>query len=136
MNMENENKSFLGKGWSFPPEFSEKGKINMVTDDEDIRQSLSVLLDTSPGERVHRPQFGCNLRAFLYEPMSTSTQARMKDEIEKAVLLFEPRIMVDHISFSSESDNILLITLDYTIRQTNRRSNMVYPFYLGEGTDL
>ena len=108
----------------------------MVTDEEDIRQSLFILLSTTPGERVHRFDFGCNLKAFSYEPMTESTCAKMKEEIEKAILLYEPRIILNKITLTPENNGVLYITLEYTIRSTNMRSNMVYPFYLQEGTDI
>ena len=66
-----EDKSFLGKGWSFTPEFDqERGKVRMVAEEEDIKQSLAILLSTAPSERVHRFDFGCGIRQFAYELMT------------------------------------------------------------------
>lgn len=134
-----EDKSFLGKGWSFPPEFDqERGKVRMVAEEEDIKHSLAILLSTAPGERVHRFDFGCGIRQFAYELMTLTTQTIMRNVIEKSVLLFEPRISLERVSFdmSREAEGIMFIVLDYYVLRTNRRSNMVYPFYLREGTDL
>lgn len=134
-----EDRSFLGKGWSFPPEFQKNGYVvKIVSEEEDIRQSLNILLNTTPGERIHRFDFGCGIKRFMYEQMTLTTQTIMKETIEKAILLFEPRIYLDRISFdtSREKDGIMYILLDYTVLKTNRRSNMVYPFYLREGTDI
>lgn len=131
-----EEKSFLGKGWAFPPEFG-KGvsPAVMALEEEDIRQSLMILLMTEPGERVHRYDFGCKIRRFVHEEMTLANQTRMKNEIEKAVLLFEPRITLNEVGFNLEEmeTGVILIKLDYTVRRTNSRSNMVYPFYLREG---
>ncbi len=132
------NKSFLGVGWNFPPGFKENPEATaMVSDEENIRQSLWTLLSTSPGERVHRYDYGCPIRKYVFSPMDVTTRTLLKEQIEKSIILFEPRIMLDSISFDAKQETgVLLIQLDYTIRQTNRRSNMVYPFYLNEGTDL
>ena len=131
-------KSYLGSGWAFPPEFNnESDAVSMASQEEDIRESLMILLSTTPGERVHRYDYGCPIRKYAFELMDKTTLALMQDDIEKAVILFEPRIDLNKVTFEKEEQNgILYILLDYTIRQTNRRSNMVYPFYLNEGTDL
>lgn len=132
-------KSFLGRGWGFPPEFDrETGQVRMVTEEEDICQSLGILLSTAPGERIHRFDFGCGIRQFVYEPMTLTTQTIMRNMIEKAVLMYEPRISLERITFdmAREAEGIMEIVLDYVVLKTNRRSNMVYPFYLREGTDI
>ena len=89
------------------------------------------------GERVHRFDYGCPIRRYLFEIMDISAQTLLRDEIERAVVLFEPRVALNRVDFEADEPNGLLrIVLDYTVRQTNRRTNMVYPFYLNEGTDL
>lgn len=133
------DKAFLGRGWSFPPEFKKDNNATcMVREEEDIRQSLHILLETEPGERIHRYDFGCGLKKFVYEPMTVSTQTMMEDVIRTAVLNFEPRITLDEVLFNHEqaAEGILYIELIYTVRSTNNRSNLVYPFYLREGTDI
>lgn len=133
------DKAFLGRGWSFPPEFKKDNNATcMVQEEEDIRQSLHILLETEPGERIHRYDFGCDLKKFVYEPMTVSTQTMMEDVIRTAVLNFEPRITLDEVLFNHEqaAEGILYIELVYTVRSTNNRSNQVYPFYLREGTDI
>ena len=109
----------------------------MVANEDNIRQSLITLLSTSPGERVHRYDYGCPIREYASEAMTTSTKTMLRDKIEQSIVLFEPRVIVNKIDFEeSQEDGILNIMIDYTIRQTNRRTNMVYPFYFVEGTDL
>lgn len=133
-----EEKSFLGRGWSFPPEIGKGASpTKMVSQEEDIRQSLFILFNTHPGERIHRT-YGCDLRQFLFESITETVKTRIMDIIEQAVLLYEPRIILEkvHINTESELKGYILIDLTYTIRMTNKRSNMVYPFYLREGTDL
>lgn len=133
------NASFLGRGWSFPLGFStDGGAVKMSDREEDIRQSLTILLSTSPGERTMRPDYGCGLRRMVFETPTESIKAKIRDEIRRAVLLFEPRIDLSRIEFESndEFEAKLLINLEYTIRSINARSNMVYPFYFIEGTDI
>ena len=131
-------KSFLGNGWSFPPKLEGKGvPTQMVANEENIQQSLWTLLSTSPGERVHRYEYGCPLRKYTFEVMDIATQTLLRDEIERAIILFEPRVELNAVTFEViPNKGVLRILLEYTIRQTNRRTNMVYPFYLNEGTDL
>lgn len=138
----NENKNqldtdaFLGKGWSFPPELTKDG-VKMSAYEKDINESLRVLFSTSPGERVNRYDYGCNLRRYAFEPIDTQTIVRMRDDIARAIVLFEPRINLDDVSFEERRDEgLLLIRVSYTIIRTNNRNNMVYPFYLNEGTSL
>ena len=132
-------KSFLGKGWSFPPEFR-KGVDPTVTvaEEEYIRQSLEILMQTNPGERVHRYDFGCGIRRFMHEEMTLTVQTQMQDVISRAVLMFEPRVTLNEVNLDLERihEGIILIELDYTVRRTNSRTNMVFPFYLREGTDI
>lgn len=134
----NEDRTFLGKGWSFPPALDRDGTpTRMAAYEEKIRQSLWTLLSTSPGERVHRYDYGCPIRRYAFEVMTVATQTLLRDEIERAIVMFEPRVDLNRVDFETDDrEGILRITLDYTIRQTNRRTNMVYPFYLNEGTDL
>lgn len=133
------DKSFLGKGWSFPPEFrKETLPVGMVDEEEDIRQSLLILLSTRPGERIHRFDFGCGIYRFVHEEMTVTNQTLLKEVIFDAVLMYEPRVTLNEVTFDLEQiyDGILMICLDYTVRRTNSRSNMVYPFYLREGTGI
>lgn len=132
-------KSFLGKGWNFPPEFRKGVEPTMMAvEEEDIRQSLEILLQTAPGERMHRYDFGCGIRRFVHEQMTLTTQTQMQDVISRAVLMFEPRVTLNEVNLDLEQihDGVILIELDYTVRRTNSRSNMVFPFYLREGTDI
>ena len=132
-------KTFLGTGWSFPPEFSKRSKeVKMVSEADDIQESLRILLSTSPGERLMHPTYGCGLKAIVFDNINESTITEIKDIIERAVLFFEPRITLDTIEVGTEDifDGLITIRLNYTIRTTNSRSNMVYPFYFRESVNL
>jgi len=132
-------KVFLGRGWGFPPNFTRSGKrALMVSGEEEIRQALRILFGTAPGERVMHPTYGCGLKRLVFEGMSAATLAEVKAVVERAVLFHEPRVILHEVSVAvaDPTGGRLAITLDYTIRSTNTRSNMVYPFYLLEGTDV
>ncbi|GGC76677.1 GPW/gp25 family protein [Undibacterium terreum] len=130
--------SFLGTGWSFPPEFSRRGVVKMVSADEDIKQSLRILLSTTPGERVMQPSFGCGLKSQIYENVNESTVTVLKDLIRRAILFFEPRIVLESIleDTSLAQEGRLDFSIFYTVISTNARHNIVYPFYFREGTDV
>ena len=136
--MENE-KAFLGTGWSFPPEFNIKTKsLVMLSNEEDINSSLEILLSTKLGERIMQPKYGCNMDDLLFTPLSRTLKTYVSELIRTAILYHEPRVDVEKIDISKGDDltGELLIILDYKIRATNSRINMVYPFYKNEGTDL
>lgn len=130
--------NFLGRGWSFPPTFTRgDSAVQMVDEEEDIKQSLEILLSTIKGERVMQPDYGANMQEFLFEPLNVSFAKRMSAKIEKAILFYEPRIKTNDINFNQDNENGLVeIRIDYTIIATNNRRNIVYPYYLNEGTDI
>ena len=130
---------FLGRGWGFHPAFSGGGRrARMAEAESDIQESLFVLLSTSPGERIMQPDYGCGLRDMVWENFDSSTVTDLVDRVERAILFFEPRIVVDEVAvdLSREDEGILSIDVHYRVRGTNNRSNMVYPFYFLEGTNL
>lgn len=132
--------SFLGRGWAFPPEFSARDRAaKMVSEEEDIKESLWILLSTAPGERVMRPTYGCGLNKMVFESIDETAVTQIADMIERAILFFEHRITLDRVRVKTEdarTGHVLRIHLDYTIRATNSRGNIVYPFYLSEGTHV
>ena len=131
-------KSFLGTGWGFPVEFvkSNRSTVRMVSLEEDIAESLRLLLSTRPGERVMRPFFGINLEDMVFEPVEESLKTYIKDLITKAILYFEPRIDLIKIEIITEEvlEGRFQIELEYSIRSTNSRFNFVYDYYLREAT--
>ncbi len=133
------NRSFLGRGWGFPPEFNRLTKaVNMLEDEADIKSSLEILLSTRLGERVMVPNYGCNLDELLFKPLTLTLKTFVIDLIKTAILYHEPRIELNKIEIdpSNELEGELLINLDYTVRATNSRRNMVFPFYKEEGNEL
>ncbi|MFK7798812.1 MAG: GPW/gp25 family protein [Aureispira sp.] len=134
-----ENKSFLGSGWSFPPRFLESTEgLELSHDDRDIAESIFILLTTTPGERVMNPRYGCDLHSMVFANMGNTTKTIIEDKIATAILYFEPRIDLNEIKIDSSDylEGKLNINITYQIKGTNSRKNMVYPFYLTEGTDV
>ena len=125
---------FLGRGWGFPIAAGLDDEINMVSDADDIRQAIRIILETDPGERVMRPEFGAGLRRMVFEPINTSTIALIKQRVEAALVAWEPRIEVQDVVVSAERAalGVLDIRIDYLVRTTNTFYNLVYPFYLQE----
>ena len=131
--------TFLGRGWSFPPTFDNQGRsVRMVEAEDEIKQSLRILMSTHVGERVMRPTFGWRRDALVFEPISTSFATFLKREVEKAVLFFEPRIELDTVRFErlADREGVIEMRLDYTVRATNTRNNLVFPFYVDEATNV
>lgn len=137
--MEPEEKSFLGTGWSFPPSFDKGTKTaEMVSDEDDIRQSLLIILSTKKGERIINPDFGCGINELVFEEIDTAIRQQIIDLVTMAILYYEPRInlLEVNVALDEQLDGRININLDYVIKTVNKRSNMVYPFYFLEGTDL
>lgn len=133
------DKSFLGTGWAFPPTFDNQRGVNvMVSDEKDIEQSLKIILFTSYGERIMRPEFGSNLSDSVFDTVDSLTINTLTDNITQAIVEFEPRITLHNVDVSTENiyDGELKIKLDYTIRTINVRTNIVFPFYFKEGTNI
>ena len=110
----------------------------MISDEEDINSSLEILLTTRQGERVMRPDYGCNLDELVFEPLTTTFKTYITDLIATAILYYEPRVDVNKIELddTGELDGRILIVIEYTVRATNSRYNFVFPFYRNESTDL
>lgn len=138
-NVQEATLSFIGTGWSFPPRFSKAaGDLIMVSDIDDIIESLSILLSTSMGERIMVPSYGSNLQDFIFEPMGQSMLSFIENLIYEAILYHEPRISLNKVTLDTSSyvEGKLLIEIDFTVSSTNSRYNYVYPFYINEGSSL
>lgn len=141
MNEISPTPSFLGIGWSFPPEFSSgTGEVKMTSEEADIEASLQILLGTTFGERYFNPNYGLDLHEVLFEPMSTTMITALKDRAKVAILTYEPRINLLGLDLDTDPakqlNGTILITVDYEIRATNSRFNLVYPFYLGDASEV
>ncbi|MFC0518073.1 GPW/gp25 family protein [Mucilaginibacter angelicae] len=126
--------AFLGRGWSFPPQFFAKGnQVAMVSAEEDINQSLFILFSTALKERVMFPEYGSDMSDYVFEEMSQSLINSLQDSVTTAILKNEPRIITESVQVSAGNlQGRLDIAIVYTIPATNNRYNMIYPFYLNE----
>lgn len=129
-------KDFLGRGWAFPPRAElTTGRIAMTAYEEDVRQSIGITLETSKGERVMRPEFGCGIHDLVFDVLSTAMLRRVEREVEEALRRFEARIDVEgvRVDATAAERGRLDVSIDYRIRSTNQPGNLVYPFYFKEG---
>lgn len=125
------SKPFLGVGWAFPVA-ADDGEIELAEYEESVRQAIWIVLGTAKGERVMRPDFGCGIYDLVFEVNSVSTAGRVAQEVQDALLYFEPRIDVLDVQVQAQGDSgeVLLISIQYQVRATNNIFNLVYPFYL------
>ena len=132
------DKSFLGTGWSFPPTFRREWYgVEMLSEEADVHSSIGIILATMTGERVMLPTFGCNLRPYVFEPMNVPNIAMIEKIVKEALVLHEPRIIVESITSTPDQNNgVLSIDIQYSIITTNTRYNYVFPFYMNEATNI
>lgn len=134
-----DNKDFLGTGWSFPPDFDkDRGKVNTTSGDEDIQKSLEILVSTRLGERIMQPTYGCNLEDLLFGTLNRTMKTYITELISNAILYHEPRVDLEKVDLSdtNELEGKVMIDIQYKVRATNARNNLVFPFYKEEGTNL
>ncbi|MBI2512809.1 MAG: GPW/gp25 family protein [Opitutae bacterium] len=133
-----QDSAFLGRGWAFPPTFDvDTGQARLVQGEEDIRQSIHLILGMAPGERQMLPKFGCDLTQFVFGAVDTSVKTMIATLVQRALLDYEPRINVTAVDVALENDSArsaILVGIDYVVRATNRRYNLVYPYYVHEGS--
>jgi phage baseplate assembly protein W len=135
--MDDPEQAILGTGWSFPPTFSRADvSVVMVSGVDNVRQSLWVLFSTALGERVMLPDYGSQIWQMVFRSINTTLLTQLADMVSQAILYWEPRIDVVDISVTPDASDAgrVLIMVDYVVRRTNSRNNMVYPFYLREMT--
>ena len=125
--------SFLGSGWNFPVGLDGDGQVAMAPDpEEEISQSIWTILGTSPGERVMRPDFGCGIHDMVFAVNNAATASAVAGAIRDALAVWEPRVDVLDVYAVPDpaQPSLLLIEINYQVRSTNSRFNLVYPFYL------
>jgi len=129
-------KAFLGVGWKFEPCVTADGRIALARYEQDIKEAILIILGTDLGERVMRPTFGAGLNDFVFEPLNATTIHLVQTRVQEALVTWEPRINVLDVSATADpaEHNKLLIAMTYSVRATNTQFNLVYPFYLEEGS--
>ena len=128
-------KDFLGVGWKYPVKVDFNGKIAMSRYEEDIHEAIRIILATAKGERVMRPDFGCGIHDLVFAPINTATVTLVQNSVQEALTLWEPRVELLKVEVSTDraDEGKLPISIDYRVRVTNNRFNLVYPFYVKEG---
>ena len=136
MSYRNSPESFLGQGFKFPVQVDEAtGRFRMASYEEDIQEAILIILNTRPGERPMRPEFGCRIYAYLFESLSYGVLTSMSEAVREALLVWEPRIDDIEVDIDTNriSEGIADINIRYVVRKTNNPYNLVYPFYINEG---
>lgn len=123
---------FLGVGWNFPVKLDKKTKIAMAAYEESVRQAIWTVLSIAPGERPMRPEFGCGIHNLVFARNSANTSGQLVDAVRQALNRWEPRIDILGVDAypHDRQQNQILIEVNYQVRRTNNRYNLVYPFYL------
>lgn len=121
----------VGRGWAFPVHIDDRRRVATATEDADVRQAIRIILSTSLGERVMRPQFGSRLYELVFEPANPTTARRAERYVAEALDRWEPRIEVVDVVATPESgdEGVLLIEVTYRIKSQHDRRSLVYPFY-------
>ena len=133
-----ESRSFLGRGWSFPPTFrKEASGVIMTADEEDVKKSLEILLSTTIGERFLQPLYGCNLDEYVFEPFNATLSTEIRLTVKDAIDKFEPRLRLLAVRLDTGlmMEGRVDIAVEYQIISTNSRFNLVYPFYINEANN-
>ena len=127
-------REFLGTGWKFPVKVNARGGLSFSKNDQDIEESIWIILSTAKGERVMEPDFGCGIHDYVFTANNPGTRGSIAFEVQTALAEYEPRIELDNVRVESfpGSENRLLIRIDYRVRSNNAKHNLVYPFYLTE----
>jgi phage baseplate assembly protein W len=126
---------YLGRGWAFPPQFGPNGSdVATVAGEDDIAQSLTILFGTALGERVMRPDFGCDVSRYMFEEIDQTLLTSIREAVSDSILFHETRVRLDGVDVVADGSTpgLVLIAIRYTVRANNSRFNMVYPYYLNE----
>lgn len=129
---------FVGQGWRFPIQPDENGRLGFTSGDANVEQSMRILLQTSLGERVMRFDFGCRVSELLFAPGGELYLRLLEDTVKEAVRDWEPRVELLDVRAETDicSPEMVDVFVDYRIRATNTKSNLVFPFYLDQGQVL
>jgi phage baseplate assembly protein W len=131
-------KNFLGRGIQFPVGLDARGNLALSEFDDNIAESIHLILGTAIGERVMRPEFGCRIHDYVFHPNNPSTASLVGYYVREAIVKWEPR--VENVVVNSYPDpaeeNVMRVEISYKVSRTNSIRNLVYPFYLRREQDL
>jgi hypothetical protein len=122
----------IGRGWSFPPILDERGTVALTGDDEEIEQSIFLILSTALGQRVMRPEFGCRIHELVFAPNNATTAGLATRYVREALGQWEPRIDLKKVDVAPDPNDHarLIISIEYRILASHNNRSLVYPFYL------
>jgi len=126
------NKEFLGRGLAFPLQVDPRGGLSLATGEVDIEQAIRIILETIPGERVMRPEFGCRIHELVFAPHNAATEGLAIHYVQQALTRWEPRIEVQEVIVTADPNRAgkMLIEIRYRVKDTHDERSIVYPFYL------
>lgn len=130
--MADDKRTFLGQGWHWPLAINSQGGFALVSEAEDIHEGILAILQTAPGERVMRPEFGCGIHNLVFAPINARTMGRISREIQESLGRWEPRseVMDVDVQVDPDHESRLLIHIRYRVKATHDERSLVYPFYL------
>ncbi len=126
-------KEFLGQGLAFPLQLNARGGLALAAGERDIEQSIRIILETMPGERVMRPEFGCRVKELLFAPRNAATEGLLIQYVEQALGRWEPRIDLLTVEALDDEgpDGAWLVAIQYRLKDTYDERSLVYPFFIG-----
>ena len=137
MPIDTKDKAYLGRGLAFPLQVNPRGEIALAGGEQDIEQAIGIILETKPGERVMRPDFGCRAHELLFEPRDVVLQTLMQRYVQQALDMWEPRILLQSVSvfFDDGADGSVFVEINYIIKESHDERSIVYPFFLAGQED-
>lgn len=112
--------SIYGQGLSFPLRVGANGRLVFSAGEDNVRESIRLILLTEPAERVMLDEFGCGLRRFLFEPNTPATRALIKERVTRAITRWEPRVRLGDVSVEADpqDDRVIHISLQFRLVAT------------------
>lgn len=122
---------FVGRGWTFPPSVDLRGRIALSSGVDEVEGAMRMILLTAPGERVMRPEFGCRAWDYVFQPLNANTMGMIETAVEEALQRWEPRVTIESVMASEDPvrQGTVAVQVEYTLKETNDRRNLVVPFY-------
>ena len=124
---------YYGRSMSFPLQIDGMGGVAEANGVDKVEQAIRIVLGTQYGERVMRPQFGCNLKSLVFAPNNAPTANLARYYVTEGLRRWEPRIDVVDVTVTNDNNNdTLRIEIRYRLKNTPDVQSMIYPFYLGQ----
>lgn len=126
------NGDFIGAGWAMPTHVNARGGVALARGTEELDAALRMIIETAPGERVMRPDFGCRIWDHVFDATDATTLGAMGHAVREAIARWEPRVELDDVAVRIDPDepSVVRITVSYQVKATNDRRNLVHPFYV------